>query len=170
MYQAPTVALHGTAYRLAGGAAGIYQTIRVMRDLVRRFKADAAIRQAAVNIVFMTPERFELSEVTAVFDWVRDNVRYVRDIAGVETITTPDKTLLCRIGDCDDQVLLLASLLESIGYVTRFVVAGYSDARMYEHVYLQVLIDGYWIDADPTERAPLGYAPPEPLVLFHEKV
>lgn len=170
MYQAPTVALHGTPYTICAGIAGIFQTIRVMRALVRAYRVDPAIRSAAISIVFLTPEKMQHSEVTAIFEWVRDHIRYVRDIAGVETIVTPDKTLLCKIGDCDDQTVLLASLLESIGYETRFVVAGYATADALEHVYLQVLIDGAWVNADPTEREALGYAPPDPLIVYHENV
>lgn len=170
MYHAPTVAMHGTIHPLRAGVAGIFQTIRVMRDLVNQYKTNPDIRQSAVSIIYMTPERFELSEVTALFEYVRDHIRYVRDIVGVETVMTPDKTLHARIGDCDDQTLLLAALLESVGYITRFVVSGYSDVRALEHVYLQVLVNGMWISADPTEHEPLGYAPPDPVILYSENV
>ena len=170
MYHAPNVQLSGTSYCLSDGKAGIFQTIRIMRRMVRDYKIDPAIRQAAVNVAFLTPEKMQRAEAQSVFEFVRDNIRYVRDIAGVETLMTPDKTLATRIGDCDDQTVLLASMLESIGYLTRFVVTGYSDPKVLEHVYLQVLIDGAWVNADPTEREPFGYAPPDPVIMYAEKV
>lgn len=170
MNQAPVVSLHGTSLHIGNGMLGIFQTLHIMRDLVRRFKIDPEIRQAAVSTIFLTPEKNGASEVEAIFNFVRDNIRYLRDISGIETLATPDKTLLCRIGDCDDQTVLLSAMLESVGYATRFVAAGYIASDAVEHVYLQVFIDGEWVDADPTEHYPLGYAPPYPTVLYVEQI
>jgi hypothetical protein len=61
-------------------------------------------------------------------------------------------------------------MLESIGYQTRFVVAGYTDSTNLEHIYVQVAVEGEWIDADPTEHEPLGYSPPNPTVIYTENV
>ena len=169
MNYAPIISLHGTTLHIANGMRGIFQTLRIMRDMVRSFKISPAIRQAAVSTIFLTPEKDSVSEIEAIFNFVRDNIRYLRDINGVETIATPDKTLLCRIGDCDDQTVLLASLLESVGYPTRFIVAGYNHPGMLEHVYLQVLIDE-WVDADPTEHHALGWSAPDPMALYIEQV
>ena len=101
---------------------------------------------------------------------MRDTVRYVRDVHEVETLQSPDKTIALRVGDCDDQAVLLASLLESVGYPTRFVAAGYAAPGELDHVYLQVCLDGEWLDADPTERMFLGWAPPDPVTLLVEHV
>ncbi|MBK9497435.1 MAG: transglutaminase domain-containing protein [Xanthomonadales bacterium] len=142
-----------------------------MREIVRAYRVNLDIRQAATNTIFLTPERDELSEVHALFSLVRDSVRYVRDVHDVETISSPDVTLAGRVGDCDDQTVLLASLLESVGYQTRFVVAGYSEPGALEHVYLQVLAAGDWINCDATEQGqPLGWAPPGAVCLYIERV
>ena len=79
-------------------------------------------------------------------------------------------TLQGRIGDCDDQVVLLATLLESVGYPTRFVVAGYNVPGQLEHVYLQALLDGQWVDMDPTEQYPMGWAAPRAVAYGVEQV
>lgn len=170
MFLAPTPSLTGARVPLPGGTAGVWQTLRVMRNLVNAHKTDPAMIQRAVSIVWTVPQKDELAEVAAVFEFVRDSIRYVRDVAGVETLCSPDKTLERRVGDCDDQATLLATLLEAVGYPTRFVVAAYSHPRELEHVYLQVFADGQWIDADPTESGPLGHAPPDPLAVYHERV
>lgn len=154
---------------LANGTTGIYQTLAAMRQMVNHCKTDPQIRQAATSTVFLTPEKDEIAEVRAVFEFVRDRIRYVKDIYGVETLSTPDKTLEGMIGDCDDQTTLLAAMLEAIGYPTRFVIAGYS-GRDFEHVYLQVWIQGHWISLDPTEHHPLGWEPPDPTVIAYEVV
>lgn len=119
--------------------------------------------------MFLTPERDELSEVRALFQLVQ-GIRYVRDVHEVETLASPAKTLLMRVGDCDDKATLLAALLESIGYPTRFVVAGYFQPGEVEHVYLQVHAAGQWIDLDPTEHESIGWSPPEPVTMFIERI
>lgn len=164
--------LSGAPFTYADGAPGVYQTLGIMRALVRHYKVNPCIRQAATSAVFLTPEKNDLHEVETLFYLVRDNIRYVRDICDVETISTPDITLAGRIGDCDDKTVLLCSLLEAIGYKTRFVIAGYNMAGHYEHVYCQVFVPvlGDWVACDTTERGPLGYEPPNPVAYAVERI
>jgi len=152
------------------GIGGVTQTLRTMREIVRAFRTNLEIRQTAANLIFLTPAKNDYSEIEALFHYVRDNIRYVRDIHDVETLSTPDKTMLMGYGDCDDKTVLLASLAESVGYPTRFVVAGYSVPGSLEHVYLQIFGAGEWIDCDPTENQALGYFPPDPVTLIIEEV
>jgi transglutaminase-like putative cysteine protease len=72
-------------------------------------------------------------------------------------------TLEGCIGDCDDQTVLLASLLESVGYPTRFVIEGYTTPGEFEHVYMQALVFGQFISMDPTEQKYMGWSPPNPV-------
>jgi hypothetical protein len=171
MRLAPYTPLTAKSRGLATGLKGIYQTLAVMRSMVKQYRTNPQIRQAATTVVFMTPEKDEYSEVTALFDFVRQNIRYVKDIHDVETLSTPDKTLAGRVGDCDDQATLLATMLESVGYPTRFAVAGYQSPHTFEHVYLQVFVHGDWVDCDPTEQsAYFGWFPPDPVCLMFERV
>lgn len=149
------------------GRAGVFHTLRLMRGLVERYKTDPRIIQTAATLLFTTPERIERAEVSALFEFVRDHIRYVRDVHGVETLANPVLTLARQIGDCDDQATLLATLCEAVGYPSRFVAAAYH-SEDFEHVFVQIFADGNWIDADPTERGSLGYSPPDPLLLFIE--
>lgn len=150
------------------GQAGVFATLRVMRDIVNEAKTDPEIMHAATAAVFLVPPKDELSEARAIFDMVRENVRYLKDVWNVETVTYPATTLKRRVGDCDDQVTLLCSLFESVGYPTRFVMTGYNTRDVFEHVYCQVLVAGQWVDCDPTEPQPMGYAPPNPVAYFLE--
>ena len=170
MMLAPTPRLSGQIVALADGVRGIEQTLGTMRGLVNQFRTNLDIRQTATATIFLTPEKNQLAEANALFDLVRDGIRYTRDINGVETISTPLMTLQGRLGDCDDQVVLLATLLESVGYPTRFVVAGYNYSGELEHVYLQALLDGCWVDMDPTEHHPMGWAAPRPVAYAIEQV
>ena len=159
MFVAPTVAIQTSAQTYAGGMRGVAQTVRVMRAFVQQGRTDPDILSAARSIVFLTSEKCGTDEVCKLLEFVQAHIRYVSDIVDVETIATAAKTLATRSGDCDDQSVLFASLCEAIGHPTRFVVAAYEDPRVMEHVYVQVYADGQWLDADPTERGPLGWAP-----------
>lgn len=170
MMLAPTPHLSGFVVPLADGKTGVYQTLGTMRQLVKKYRVDPTIRQAATSIIFLTPEKDEYSEAEALFCMVRDCIRYVRDICDVETLSTPMITLAGKLGDCDDQTVLLASLLESVGYPTRFVIAGYVTGNDYEHVYLQALVCNQWIAMDATEQNAMGWEPPDPTVYAVEAV
>ena len=151
------------------GTAGNFNTVRLMRQLVNLRKTDPHIIQTACNVIYQTPQFSDDAEARALFEYVRDRIRYVRDVAGVETLTDPVITLQRMVGDCDDQTTLLAALLESVGYPTRFVMAGYQ-SREFEHVYMQALIHGEWVNMDPTQHEPMGYAPPDAVSIWIEKV
>lgn len=168
MFLAPDIPLNVQSVPLAYGSAGTMQTVRTMREMIDSGKRDPQVIRAATSIIYTTPERFEAGECGAVFDYVRDHVRYVRDVAGVETLAHPRITLERLSGDCDDQTALLGAMLEAVGYPTRLVVTAYQAPQAWEHVFLQTLIDGQWIDCDPTERQPMGYAPPNPAGIWIE--
>lgn len=170
MMLAPTLTLSGTVVQIPDGEAGTEATIATMREMVNRFKVDPRIRQAATTVAFLQPEKDYRAEAEAIFNEVRDGIRYTRDVHGVETLQEPPITLATRMGDCDDQAALLGALLESIGIPTRFVVAGYSGEH-YEHVYLQAWLDSDgWVDMDATEPHPMGWAPPDNTVIAFEQV
>lgn len=159
MMLAPQVEITATERTYASGFTGVGQTVRVMREFVKQGRTDPTVLQAARNVVFLTSEKCGTDEVCKLLEFVQSHIRYVSDIVDVETISTAVKTLQTRSGDCDDQSVLFASMCEAIGYPTRFVVAGYADPAVMEHVYVQVHVDGQWLDADPTEHFALGYVP-----------
>ena len=170
MNLAPTPRLSGQIVALQDGMRGIEQTIWTMRQLVNQYRTNLDIRQTATATIFLTPEKNQLAEAQALFDLVQTGIRYTRDINGVETISTPIMTLQGRLGDCDDQVVLLATLLEAVGYPTRFVVSGYNDPGQFEHVYLQAWLNDQWVNMDPTEQHPMGWAAPGAVALGAEIV
>lgn len=168
MFMAPTIEWSGTLCAAPGGTAGIFHTVRLIRDLIDSSKVDPSIIETATRLIFLAPERDGCSEIDAIHAYVRDSIRYQRDVVGVETLATPSVTLARRVGDCDDQTALLGALLESVGYPTRLVIAAYNRPEHWEHIYLQVLCDQQWVDLDATEHQPMGYAPPGALSLWVE--
>lgn len=145
-----------------------------MSKLAGQAKATIRIRELALAILGAVPGKDFRGEIDRLFVWVRDNIRYTRDVRGIETVQTPEKTLEYMQGDCDDQVTLLASLLESVGIQTRFKAVGFMPGR-FQHVYLEARDDspdgaGRMVALDPTEQVPVGWEPPNPVTVMTEEV
>ena len=168
MFVAPTPHYSATLAGVPDGPRRNHHTLHVMRSIIDRAKVDPRVMTAAHSIIYLQLERDELGECKALFDYVRDHIRYVRDVVGIETLCDPAMTLQRKIGDCDDQTMLLCALLESSGYPTRLVMTGY-ETDDWEHVYCQVLCRGHWYDCDPIERGQsFGWAPPNPSRIYIE--
>jgi transglutaminase-like putative cysteine protease len=154
------------------GLAGIWQTMYVMRDLVRKSIEDRIVKETAVKIIRDIPPQDNFSQIKALFDYVRDNVKYVKDIYGIEEIQTPSRMIKNieqkkAFGDCDDMALLLASLLYNVGFKTRFVVIATTPKR-YNHIRTEVYYNDYWLPLEATSKKPIGYkmiSYEEPLIL-----
>ena len=154
MLQAPSTTLQ----MIPSGAAGTRKTLSVMRHLVLAGKKSPVVRQLAVSLTKGLIQKDWNSEVNTLYSFVRDRIRYVRDINGVETLHTPEKILENAAGDCDDKSILLASLLESLGYKTRLVAIGFRK-NTFSHVYPEVLQDNVWLTLETTEPVNIGWKP-----------
>jgi hypothetical protein len=101
-------------------------------------------------------------EVRELHRFVRDSIRYVGDVYGMETVQTPQATLEVGAGDCDDKSALLASLLLSIGHPVRYVLARTKpqDPTSFSHVYVETPIRGRWVPLETiVPGKPMGWAP-----------
>ena len=148
-----------TLQAIPSGREGVRATLRIMRDIVKRWRKALPIRELALNLVGDLAGKDFPGEVANIHAWVRDNIRYVKDINGVETIATPDRTLMYGQGDCDDQCVLLASLLESIGHNTRFVAIGTRSPFSFNHVFCETQIGPHWVSVETTEPVEMGWRP-----------
>jgi hypothetical protein len=87
-------------------------------------------------------ERDHHGEVRAVFDEARRSVRYTADPIDVDTFATPGRALEGMAEDCDGQAALLAAMLGSIGYPTKWRVIQTNGAAKrghdWDHIYLLV--------------------------------
>ncbi len=140
------------------GPEGVYVTLRVMRSMVRQGKQNIALRKKALDLTRGLDQKDWLGEVKRLHRFVRDNIRYIRDIQGIETVATPETTLELGQGDCDDKSVLLATLLATIGHPTRFVAVGFRP-RHYAHVYVETKIGNKWIPLETTEPVEVGWSP-----------
>lgn len=142
-------------YRISEGTEGIRETMAIMRKIVRQCKADPAVIAYARSIIARVPQKDWSGEVRAIFNYVRDRVRYTLDPAGVETLSTPLRLMQIGQGDCDDKSVALASFLEATGHPTRFKAVGFNGGEL-SHVYVETLLGTKWVPLDATELGDVG--------------
>jgi transglutaminase-like putative cysteine protease len=153
-----------SVYRVPRGTAGTLVTARLIADLIRNGAKDFYVRQKAIEIFraagIRPKDRF--GEVRALFDYVRRNIRYTRDIFRVELLHSARRMLELQAGDCDDMTILLGALLTSTGHPVRLILAGFKPGRphVYTHIYPEVHVLGRWTPIDATVERPMGWAPP----------
>lgn len=166
---------------IPSGLAGTKATLRIMVMVARKFLKPSTpqgtqnlllIRTTAQRLVQNCGEKDYWCEASTLQTFVRDSIRYLRDMRTAETIQTPEKTLAERSGDCDDKSLLLAVLAETIGFSARFCAIGVQ-GQPYSHVSAQLLIPSRgWVNAetipinDNGEKAVLGWFPPDATCLM----
>lgn len=149
-----------TLHALPYGDAGVRVTLRKMRELTREWRKHPMIRDLAVQLTAGCPPKHWPCEIRKLHEFVRDRIRYVADIADVETLATPQQTLKLRAGDCDDKCILLASLLQAVGHPARFVAVAFSAGAPLSHVFVETKLGAYWVACETTEPWPVGRRPP----------
>ncbi|MCK4320761.1 transglutaminase domain-containing protein [Candidatus Bathyarchaeota archaeon] len=101
-------------------------TVEVVRELAtrlgRRFEAG------------------DFKQARKLYEYVRDEIQYIYDPFGIEEIQPPEVTLKLRSGDCEDQAILLTSLLLAIGFESALLFADANNDGLPDHVYSAVYI------------------------------
>lgn len=167
-------------HSIPSGLGGVRRTLRLMVDVASTFKTDLHVRTLAVCLVggrvvtlvdgkqvrypLCRPKDYE-GELRCLHAFVRDHIRYIRDVEGVETLQTPVQTLNVLAGDCDDKAMLFNALAGSIGFQTRFAAIGVR-GMPFSHVMGQALLEdrGQYINAETILTDPpveLGWEPPD---------
>jgi transglutaminase-like putative cysteine protease len=150
--------------RIPGGYAGTRTTVDYITQLIKQGAKDFYVRQRAIDILFENAVRPKdyLREIDVLFQWVKKNIRYTRDIYRVELLHAAKRMLELKAGDCDDLTVLLGSMLKSIGHPVRLALVGFDPRRqkLFTHIYLEAFYKGRWIALDPTVDRPMGWAPP----------
>jgi Transglutaminase-like superfamily len=152
---------------LLGGDAGVEQTIEQMRGLVDEALRDPSIIRLATDIVRSVPAFDDYAEANALYEWVRQNIRFTKDPVNKEKLYPPAELLEIRAGDCDDISMLLGTLLMAVGYPARLmtVAASPGSPEQFSHVYIEGEVpagSGQWIPMDPARfDSQFGIAPPQ---------
>lgn len=141
------------------GDTAIYETVKKMRQIILESARNPYVREWAKTIVTNVGVNDKTGEANAVFNFVRDSVRYTRDPLGFEYIQTPIVLLESirayeegkgerPVGDCDDMTVLSLSILKSIGFPTAIKVVSFSNNKKYSHVYGLVQLGKIWVPFD----------------------
>ena len=152
----------GTLQSLPAGTAGVRETLKRMRGIVRASirSPDMVVRNRALSIVSGLPSKDFNAELFTLWRWVDTEIRFVRDIHGIETLQTPEKTLELGAGDCDDHAILISALAEVLGFPTRFHAVGFQPGE-FVHVLTEAELNGKWISLETTVAgAYIGWYPP----------
>jgi len=143
------------------GVAHTADTVARMATLAREGSHTYAIRSLATRITHHVPGKDTRGELAAIYQWVRDTIRYRYDPRGLEWIQAPDRTVQEKAGDCDDMAILIAALAQSIGHRTRFRTVGKTDKRQ-SHVHAQAFDGQQWIALDPVLEPRQSSTAPRP--------
>lgn len=150
--------------RVPKGTRGTLKTAGIISRIIQDSAKDFYVRQKAIEVfrVYGVPAKDRFGEVCALFDFVKRNIRYTRDIFRVELLHTARRMLELRAGDCDDMTILLGAMLLSTGHPVRLVLVGFKRERphVYTHIYPEVNVGGRWLAIDATVDKPIGWAPP----------
>ena len=126
-----------------------------MRRLSIAGGKDPTVRAAALAVLRAAgvAAHDALAEASALFQFVRDRIRFTRDPVGVEWLQAPRHTLTLLAGDCDDMATLLAAMLRTVGIPARFrAVALEPNSNRYSHVYVVASVKGQDLPLDPIYR------------------
>jgi len=146
---------------LPGGLDATKRTLAVMVGLVRQYKTDMNVRETAIQLTNGCPPKDARCELTQLQHFVRDQIRYVGDVDGVETVQTPVATLRLGAGDCDDKSVLLCALAASIGFATRFCAIGVR-GQDFSHVMAQAKLGSSYINMETiVPGVEIGWFPPD---------
>ena len=158
--------------RVPKGRRGTLVTAGLIARMIGDGAKDFYVRQKAIEIFREARARPKdrWAEICALFNWVRNNIRYTRDIFRVELLHTPRRMLELRAGDCDDMTILLGAMLLSTGHPVRLALTGFrpNKPHVYTHIFPEVNLVGKWIALDATMNRPIGWAPPALWKRTHE--
>ncbi len=148
-------------YRIDESQPDAVTIVRELQGMAEQYGRDPQMRSYALDILpRWIPANGTGQKIAFLTQWVKSHVKYVPDPDGTELIIGPFR-MLGEInasglshGDCDDHVLLLASLLRSIGIDSRVVATKINGSALFNHVILEVDNGrGSWVDVDPVAKA-----------------
>lgn len=149
------------------GDEGTAQTLSYAKQLIDEGVREPAVRALALKYIqrLGVPAWNKSGELYAIFAGVLKDFKFRDDPAGTELLQPVLGILEKRAGDCDDlNVILLCSLLGSIGFSTRAVTVKADPQRPEEdsHVYMQAqLPSGEWVALDVARQSPRFGREPE---------
>ena len=95
--------------------------------------AEPDVRGKAAEVARAYPGAYNIYQVCALFDMVKEKIEYVSDPRGNDVWEPANVTLRIGAGDCEDQAILLSSMIEAVGGTTRIYL---TDSHAFAAVYM----------------------------------
>lgn len=141
--------------------------LRILQDMIAKSVEDPRMRKLALSITRKCPARDGKCEARAIYDWIRENIRYTGDIAphklgadgpyeAVDFFQSAARTVEFGGGDCDDHTILGATLAIHNGIQAKLRVTSRTKKRAedYTHIYpalgLPKMRPKSWVAIDTT--------------------
>jgi transglutaminase-like putative cysteine protease len=151
------------------------ERVAYIKGRVEKGRSDPKIYALARQIVsrrcgdrWCVPEKDNVAEAKAVFDYMRSHVRYTSDTLGVDTFQNPRLTIGLQSGDCDDYTATTCALLLTIGIPARMKVIQTKGSREPNHIYPQAgfprAAPQKWISMDSSVDVKFGWEAPAAMV------
>lgn len=138
----------------------IEQRIATIQELVHKSVQDPQMRKIALRVTSHCPERDKMCEAKAVYDFVKQRVRYTGDVGpirhpdgsveGIDYYQSARRTLENGGGDCDDHNILVLTLLALNGLTGKMRVVKTKRAPDWEHIYAGFTDPGKFVAVDTT--------------------
>lgn len=135
-----------------------YTIISTLQFVIEQFGRDPRVRASALGIINGQVNNDVARHARTLTTWVKSRMTYLADPDGAEFVQTP-LVLLKQIqtkgnayGDCDDHVVLLGALMNSIGIQAQATGVKLYGANYYNHVVIQYPLNGQMVLVDPCAK------------------
>ena len=99
---------------------------------------DIDVREAAAEAISKHPGSYSANQILDIYDWVHQNIRYQNVPVNLTYEPySPAETLRTKSGDCKNQAVLIASMIEAIGGSARVLIIPEC-----QHAFAEVYIGG----------------------------
>ncbi len=148
---------------IAEGTDGIRQIVQHLQGMKNYYGSLPTVRNAAIAIAGSQINNDQVGQISRLTEYVRRAMIYQADPWNSEFTQTPD-VLLLQInrlgyarGDCDDHVLLFASLAEALGIYAEIVGVIAPPGSTWNHVIVTAYPNDQPVDIDLCAKE--GYEP-----------
>lgn len=153
----------------------ITERVAKLHEQMAKGVRDPAVYKLAREILskkcgssWCVPEHDHAGECVALFNAVRERVRYTLDPTFFDAFQNPKKTLELKTGDCDDETSLLGAMLLSTGFSVKSRVVQTVGQTSWNHIYIMAIKSPEmpnWMALDLAVSQPAGWEVPAKLVI-----
>ncbi|MDD4083186.1 MAG: transglutaminase-like domain-containing protein, partial [Sphaerochaetaceae bacterium] len=105
------------------------------------------VRNTAASIASVASGEWNVNQLVELYLWMKNRISYVNDPVSQGYFASATETLNDKAGDCEDQAILVSSFIQSIGGISKVVIA--PDCG---HAFASVFISNSKEDFDATEK------------------